>query len=56
MRIAAILHKPPSFSSRSGMYPLVEALGAEPVFYDETYKALMDRSWTLGHWNCGDNL
>lgn len=47
--VCAILHHPGDFSNRSGMYPLVEALGAQPVFYDPAWEAIGRRSWRLGH-------
>jgi glycosyltransferase involved in cell wall biosynthesis len=50
LEIVAFLHQPPSFSSRSGMYPLVEKLGAHPIFYEERWRAIQTFSWTLGHW------
>ncbi len=49
MNVAAFYHWPKQFSRRSGMYPLVEALGAVPVKYERPYRMLMARSWTLGH-------
>lgn len=49
MKVAAFYHWPKQFSRRSGMYPLVEALGAVPVKYERPYRMLMARSWTLGH-------
>ncbi len=38
----------PSLSGRSGMAPLVEALGAEPVYYNVAWELLQSRSWRLG--------
>lgn len=49
MRITAFLHNPPGFTSYSGMYPLVEALGAAPVFYAETWRRIQNRYWRPGH-------
>ena len=46
--IAAVLHQPPDFASRSGLFPLVEALGAKPIFYNEYWRRVQRRSWTLG--------
>jgi glycosyltransferase involved in cell wall biosynthesis len=43
-----ILHQPGDFLSRSGMYPLVEALGACPVWYGPAWKPFEKRSWTIG--------
>lgn len=48
--VYAILHHPREFASRSGLFPLVEAVGATPVFYDESWRVLQRRSWTLGQW------
>jgi glycosyltransferase involved in cell wall biosynthesis len=42
------LHHPSVFSSRSGLQPLVEALGGTPVYYDMTWSRLQGQSWTLG--------
>ena len=47
-RIAAILHQGTNFGSHSGMYPLVKALGAEPVFYEQSWLKLQKKSWCLG--------
>lgn len=48
MNVAAILHHPGEFARRSGLFPLVEALGATPVFYQEYWRQWQKRSWTLG--------
>lgn len=47
--ICAILHAPDEFASRSGMFPLAQALGARTLFYDFTWQRLQKRSWTLGY-------
>ncbi len=49
LSVTAFLHQPGTFSRRSGMHPLVEAVGARPIFYEDTYRRVMKRSWTLGH-------
>lgn len=49
MRIAAYLHHPHRFMSRSGLYPLVEALGALPIFYRERWRDWQELSWTAGY-------
>lgn len=46
----AVLHHPRNFARRSGMWPLAEALGAVPVFYEIAWQRLQARSWTLGEW------
>jgi glycosyltransferase involved in cell wall biosynthesis len=46
----ALLHHPKVFASRSGLYPLVEALGASPLFYDESWRKMERHSWTAGQW------
>ncbi len=48
--VYAILHHPEIFAQRSGLFPLVQALGAKPVFYDITWERLQKRSWTAGQW------
>ena len=48
--VYAILHHPENFAQRSGLFPLVQALGATPVFYDMTLERLQKRSWTAGQW------
>lgn len=49
MNISAVLHKPDVFARRSGMYPLAEALGADTVFYDFSWKKFEKISWRLGY-------
>ncbi|MFH0908136.1 MAG: glycosyltransferase [bacterium] len=48
-RIYAVLHRPGHFASRSAFPPLVEILGATPVYYDIGWEKLQRRSWRLGH-------
>ena len=48
--ICAFLHHPGEFARRSGLYPLVEAIHATPVFYKESWRDLQKRSWTAGQW------
>lgn len=48
--VYAILHHPEDFAQRSGLFPLVEAIGAKPLFYDMTWEQLQKRSWTAGQW------
>lgn len=48
--VHAVLYRPTHFSRRSGLYPLVEALSANPVTHDLQWEKLSRRSWTLGHW------
>jgi glycosyltransferase involved in cell wall biosynthesis len=50
LEVFAILHHPPHFSARSGMYPLVEALHARPIFYEEAWVKLEARNRLLGDW------
>jgi len=50
MNIACYLHHPGDLSSRSGMYPLAEALGAEVIWYGATWWRLEQRSSRLGQW------
>ncbi len=49
MKVTAFLHHPPGFTEHSGMYPLVEALGAVPVFYDATWRKVQERFWRPGN-------
>jgi glycosyltransferase involved in cell wall biosynthesis len=49
MKTYAVLHHPAGFSRRSGMYPLAEAVGATPIFYEFGWARWQRRSWTLGH-------
>lgn len=46
--VYAFLHHPGDFSSRSGMYPLAEALAARSVFYAPAWQRVQARSWRLG--------
>lgn len=46
----AILHHPEHYTRRSGLFPLVEALGARPLFYHLRWEAWQRRSWTAGQW------
>lgn len=48
--VVAYLFHHPSLSGRSGMGPLVEALGARAVYYDVAWERLAARSWRLGQW------
>lgn len=50
LSVYTILHEPRQFARRSGLLPLVEALEAHPVFYEDTWRKIMSHSWTLGHW------
>ncbi len=63
MKIYAFLHHPPVMSLHTGMTPLVEAVGATPVYYDYAYRKLQSFSWTLGrclqcvgNWWAGSDL
>lgn len=49
VKVAAALHIPRTVSRLEGMYPLLEAVGAEPLVYPITWETLQERSWTLGH-------
>lgn len=49
MKVTAFLHHPPGFSVHSGMYPLVDALGATPVYYRETWRRVQDCFWKPGY-------
>ncbi len=46
--IYAILHHPRIYAARSGLFPLVEALAAEPIFYKISWEHLQDFSWRMG--------
>lgn len=48
--VHTLLHHPESYSARSGLFPLVQALGARPVFYGMLWERLERRSWTAGQW------
>lgn len=49
MKVNAFLHHPPGFTEYSGMFPLVDALGAYPVFYEETWRKVQNRFWKPGY-------
>ena len=46
--VYAIFHEPSNITGRSGLFPLVEALGAHPVRYSQTWAFLQKWSWSLG--------
>lgn len=46
--IHAVVHQPVGFAARSGLLPLVEAVGARVLNYDVTWEQVMERSWTAG--------
>lgn len=48
--IHALLHHPESYSARSGLFPLVQALGARPVFYQLQWERMQRVSWSAGQW------
>lgn len=48
--VYTILHHPGDFAGRSGMYPLAEALGASPIYYEATWQHIARKSWSLGNW------
>lgn len=48
-RVWAILHQPESFSRRSGLVPLVEALNAKQYQYTPAWEQLQKKSWTAGY-------
>ncbi|HMP90925.1 MAG TPA: glycosyltransferase family 4 protein [Kiritimatiellia bacterium] len=50
MNITCYLHHPGDLSSRSGMFPLAEALSASVVFYEGTWWKIQERSFRLGDW------
>jgi glycosyltransferase involved in cell wall biosynthesis len=48
--VYTIVHQPSTFTARSAFPPLIERLGATPLYYDVTWEKLQKKSWTLGHW------
>ncbi len=47
--VFAVLHHPPTLAARSAFPPLIERLGARPVYYSATWERLCRRSWTVGY-------
>ena len=45
----AVLSRPQGFAERSGLYPLAEAIGAQPCLYRKWWPELMRFSWRLGN-------
>lgn len=48
--IFAVVHQPVGFARRSGLLPLVEAVGATPVCHGVPWEDLQRRSWRAAQW------
>ena len=46
--IYAFGHHPELFASRSGMFPLADALNAKKVYYPIAWECLQKKSWKAG--------
>jgi glycosyltransferase involved in cell wall biosynthesis len=47
--VYALYAHPAYFTRRSGIFPLIDAVGAEPLLYEPVWERLQKKSWTLGH-------
>lgn len=47
--VYAVYTHPSYFTKHSGIYPLIESVGAVPVLLPTSWERLQAKSWTLGH-------
>lgn len=48
--VTAVTWHPAVLSRRSGMTPLIDALGADAVYFEPSWDHLLARSWSVGTW------